>query len=424
MEIEMNHQPLYGVCKTDILALIIAIVSVIYGTTSCRRHTDYDPYHGVAPCAITAPIDSLIEEYFPGVDKGHNPGGIITVMRRDTIVYNRSFGYGRLDTHTLLSDSTTLNLSSISKLFTGVAIARLIEKGLISPDDTISKFFPKFPKKYFGRITVAHMLSHTSGLPDLRPTDQSQWDEYLEKHKSSFGYDRDYRRFGSEQEHMRTFENLDTIAFEPGTHYDRYDMAYVLVAPLIETLTGCKFDDWMDENLFRPAGMTETFYLDPSTPEPLGEAHGYRISEGDAKSSTFRSPDSKWEEYDYDEVDYFNTKADRGAWSSSRDIMRFFRALRNGKIISRESIEKIIQPVHATNQPNVSYGLGIPVERKPYCSPKAYHMNVNGGFGAIDCWWPEGDVCYIILTNRNDWQPRQRELMFAIDRLIRENGWD
>lgn len=396
--------------------IFIILGAVFYGVLSCTHSDGYRADHGVAPCEITAPLDSLFGGLFPAGE----PGAIVAVMRDGEIVYDHAYGYSRLDSLARVTDSTVFNLSSVSKLFSGVALMKMVEQGIITLDDSLSRFFPSFPARYFDKIRVSHVLSHSSGLPDLRPLGEDEWSCYLETHKSVFGYDLDYRRYGTGVEYIKCFENLDTIAFEPGTHYDARDISYVLVAPLIEAATGDNFEAWMKENIFEPAGLTETYYYNVSFHHPR-LAHGYKLAESTEPTSTFRSEDGRWEEYDCDEADYFLTKADRGVCGSARDFMRFKRALREGRIISKASIDTMLTPIIATHVPFVDFGLGTAVRRIPGTSAKAYHMNMNGGFSAVECWWPDGDVDYLIFTSRNDWN--QHAVVAAVDSIIASKGW-
>ena len=116
-----------------------------------------------------------------------------------------------------------------------------------------------------------------------------------------FALGEDYARYGTGTEFMHSFQHMTVAEFAPGIHYDRQDAAYILVAPLIERVTGRNFVDWMDENIFRPAGMREAFYYTYDGGLPT-TAHAYRPARRDTSPLVFRSDDGKWEEYDLGEV--------------------------------------------------------------------------------------------------------------------------
>lgn len=400
----------------DAVALLLAFIVLLSGVESCSRANTYRADHGVAPCEITPAFDSL----FSALLTDDAPGAIVTVMRGDSVMYNHAFGLARLDSADRVTDSTIFNISSASKLITGVAIMKLVEQGLVHLDDSLSKYFPEFPNRYFDHITLRNVLTHTSGLPDLRPTNRNEWSEYLDNHVSTFGYDRDYRLYGTENEHMQSFVELDTIVNAPGAHYDRRDISYILIAPLIERVTGQKFTKWMKANIFAPIGMNETFYYCAGLRVPR-MAHGYRPADPARAVETYRSDDGLWDEYDYNEAEYFLTKADRGVFSSARDFRRFRRALAKGEIISQASIDSLLTPYIMTQQPNVMFGLTTAIDLTEGKPRKSYHLNANGGFSTITCWWPDKDVTYLVFASRNDFD--QRRVMAQADSIIAAAGW-
>ncbi len=395
---------------------LLIIFAIVIGLSCCRPshtcHTD----HGVPTCDITHSLDSIFINIFPG----NEPGGIATVMLDGKIIYNHAFGVMDLSTGEQITDSTLFNLSSASKIFTSVALLKLQEQGMLNLDDSLSKYFPEFKGEFFNNITVRHILTHSSGLPDLRPRNENDWQKYLSSHKSLFVIGDDYRLYGREEEHMKIFQNLEKLEFEPGTHYQRDDASYILVAPLIERVTGMEFDSWMDENIFKPAGMKEAFYYKPDF-KMHKMAHAYKKSEGNTDPNTYISADGQWEEYDYGEVPFFLIKADRGIYTSARDFMQWNRALYSGKIISDSSMQAMATPYLKTGIPFVSFGLGSAVSNAPNFPPKIYHLNSNGGFATVEATWPSKRLNYIIFANRSDWD--LRKMANAMDSILLSKGY-
>jgi len=244
-----------------LISIFVAFLVVII---ACSKTNDYRADHGIPPCEYTAALDSLFAPIFPD----NLPGGIVAVMRNDTVIYDHAFGLANLDSMQMVTDSTLFNLASASKIFCATALLKLHEQGLISLNDSLHKFFPEFEAPFFKKIRVRNILTHSSGLPDLRPRNTAEWNLYLKGHNSVFGEDRDYRLYGSENDYIEIFRDLEATEFEPGKHYQRTDPAFILVVPLIERVTGVNFDDWMAENIFEPAGLTDTYYS-PAVPYPV-----------------------------------------------------------------------------------------------------------------------------------------------------------
>lgn len=395
---------------------------VLLGATiaaGCRHKTDeYRADSGIAPCEITEPLDSLFTPMFPE----NGPGAIAAVMRDGKIVYQHSFGLSRLDEPQRITDSTVFNIASGSKTFASVALLKLNQ----DPDidillsDPLSKYFPEFPKKIFDKIKVIDIMNQTSGLPELRPRNTEEWDEYLSTTSSVFIEAPDFRLFGTEEEHMKVFALLDSTDYEPSVHYQRTDPALVLIAPLIERVTGQKYDSWMKENIFDPAGLHETSYYGDIDRYKDRLTHGYRAVT--ISTSDPNSPDSKWEEYDYGEADFFLTKADRGAFSSVRDILSFRKQLFDGKIIADSMLELYRRPsitVPTSHDTKMAMGMGL--RTRPGYPVTIYHSDYNGGYRYIEVSFPDIDLHYVIMATRADWDGNRT--IDAVDSILKVKEW-
>ncbi len=391
----------------------IAVLSIICSCSPDKR----GGMESLPPCAVTEGLDSLFSGIFP---EEEGPGGIAMVMRNDTVVYRHAFGVADLQSKEPINDSTLFNLSSASKIFTSAALLKLCEQGMLSLDDSLSKFFPEFNEEVFAPLTIRHILTHSSGLPDPRPANAKEWSKYQDMHHSVFVDNEDYALYGDEGEHMHSFQNLTRADFEPGTHYNRQDPAYILVAPIIEKVTGSTFEEWMDRNIFKPAGTKETFYYSYLSEMPP-TSHAYRKADGRPASLAFRSEDGRWEEYDFGEAPFFLTRADRGVYSSARDFMVWNRALYSGKIISDSSLKVINMPYIPTDVPMVSFGLGTAIREEPGFPLKSYHMNSNGAYSIVEGTWPEEKLHYIVFANRADWD--YRAVTASIDSIFKAKGF-
>lgn len=220
---EQKHTRTFGSLAIRPVAAITILASVMLLVWACSRTSNKHNMPELPATAVTAPLDSL----FTSIFDGNGPGAIIMVARGDSLVYRRAFGYADIESGTRISDSTVFNLSSASKVLSSVALLRLAEQGKINLDDSLSKYFPEFPERFFSHITIRHILTHSTGLPDLLPRNNDEWNIYLVDHKSIFGFGNDYRLYGSDKEYMQVFENLDSVDFEPGRHYQRNDPGYI-----------------------------------------------------------------------------------------------------------------------------------------------------------------------------------------------------
>lgn len=395
---------------------ISLLVCILPSISSCSGSPSKE-LSAIPHCEITAPLDSLVNTLFPS---DNEPGCVLAVMRGDSIVYEKCIGVADLDSMKAITGNTVFNLSSSSKLFTSIAMLKLIDEGKLSLDDTLDKFFPEFPAEIFNKITIRHLMTHTSGLPDLRPCTPAEWTKFVADNNTVFGDFDTYRLYGRVDEYMKLFQHLKRTLFEPGSHYIRHDPSYMLITPLIERITGSGFETWMERNIFNPAGVKGIYYYQPGH-EYRNIAHAYTHRDNNDSRRTRRCADGRWKEADYGEVDFFLSRADRGAYASARTFLRFLGALYSGKIVPQSTVAKTTVTYYDSTMPNVHFGLGNAILIEPGMPLKRYHMYNNGGFQIIEATWPEAEISYVMFANRNDWDYRMTAA--KIDKIIKSKGW-
>ena len=363
---------------------------------------------------MCTPLDSLFSTIFTDPSE---PGAVVMICHGDTILYNRSFGMADLGRDTELTDSTVFNIASASKTFATAAIIKLRDSGRLSLDDNLSKFFPEFPEHVFSRVTLRHVLSHTSGLPDKRPRTADQWNEYIKTNQSPFGYGPDYLLYGREEELTSFFKTVDSLISEPGSRYEYQNAPYLLIPTIVERVTGKSYEAWMKQNIFKPAGLQETDYYDPAKLM----AHAYAPANRDNTDGRFRSKDGRWVEQDYGETEFFLTRADQGVCTSPKEFSKWIQALYKGQIISRKSLDEVNRPVVDTDVDSIQYGLGLFVQditSKPY---KVFHNRNNGGFSIFEAVFPSQHLYYLIFSNRSDWD--RYHTAKAMDSILMSHKW-
>lgn len=355
--------------------------------------------------SVTAELDTLFAEKFP--DDG--PGAEVVVVRGGHIVYEHGFGLADLETRAPITDTTMFNICSVSKQFSAVALLKLAEEGKLSLDDSVAKYFPQFKAPFYRDITLRHLLSHTSGIPDARPRTEEQWARYRAENDSRFDCVRDFKLFCDESESCRYLEKLDTLNFPPGTGYEYMNPTFQLVLMIVEQVTGEDFDTWMHDHIFVPAGMPGTVYFEPGRDIPA-MAHGYS-----------RGKDGHWQEDDYGECSFFQTKADGGIYTTAKEFIAWDKALFGDIVISAASRAEAHTGHVATDIPDTDYGYGWFIERHPDRPQKIYHTGDNGGFYIFEGRFPEKDLFYLIFANQPHWD--RTETVEQVDSIFRRNGW-
>ena len=361
-------------------------------------------------------IDSLFTAHY-SIDgnenpKFTNPGGAVLIMKGDSILFDKGYGIANYEDSSKIDGNTFFNIASCSKQFSAVAILKMDDQKLIDIHKSIYDVSPKVlpylpPKKApFSAITVANLMSHSSGIPDARPRD-----------------DREFVLKATDMQSIEYMKNLDSLHFQPGTQYEYINPTFQLLYLFIEKISGLPFEQYMHDNIFVPAGMDSIVYFEPDRKIPH-MAHGYVTDTPDAKEGA-----KKFHEYDYGEESFFATKADGGIYTSTHQFIKWIKALRDNKIISAKIKSEAQSPVTKVtgskycdyqNRPNTYYGYGWFIEQQPGFPLKVYHTGDNGGFQIYEAFFPSTNLTVLVFENRNDHD--RWDMVTALDKILKKAG--
>lgn len=340
-------------------------------------------------------VDQLLKPLFPADE----PGAAVLIMKGDSILYDKGFGLANLETGAKIDGNTPMNIASISKQFTAVAVLQLVQEGKISLEDPVSRFFPEFKNGIWEEITVGHLLSHSSGVPDGR--------DYLT---------REQKIAGDEALAIEFMKELDYRNFAPGSAYEYINPTYVLCGYIVERVSGEAFTDYVQKHLFDSAGMDRTYYFDRTREYP-DAAHGYEYENvedmpEERTATKFKGP-KDWYEYDFGEETFFATRPDGGIYTSTHEFVKWEKALRKASVLQKEYLDQAMTPHISTtgspwslyqNRENTWYGYGWFIEPATEKTPlRIYHTGDNGGFKALAARYPQQDLLILVFANRADW---------------------
>ena len=367
------------------LFILISLAMVV----SCKQNPEKEQ---------VAQLDKLCASLFPADE----PGAAVLVMKGDDIIFDKGYCIADINTKKPIDGNTFFNIASVSKQFTAVAILQLAEAGMLSLDDPVSKYFPEFKADFWKDITIKHLLSHSSGVPDARG-----------------GIPRELKITGDEALAMSYLPDLDFLHFQPGEAYEYINPTFVMCGAIVEKVSGQPFAEYVTEHILRPAGMDQTLYFDPEHQDLIPNmAHGYEYAdvedmpeERTADSTPTKEP-KNWYEYDYGEETFFATKPDGGMYTSTHQFVEWEKALRTNKVLSEASRVDAQSP-HTfvsdspwsdyQNRPNIWYGYGWFVEPKTDTTKEViYHTGDNGGFKILAARYPEDNALVLIFANRAD----------------------
>lgn len=322
---------------------------------------------------------ALIDAFVAAKRKHHNFNGNVLIAEKGRIIYNKSAGFADFKTRQPLSDRSVFNLASISKQFTAAAVLLCRDRGLLSLDDSLSKYFPEIP--YEG-ITLRQMLTHTSGLPEQNELLYKYWDS----EKPAFN--RDMIELLIKQK--------PPAAFKPGEGFKYCNTNYSLLASIVEKVTGQKFRDFLAKNIFEPAGMKQTRLRNLENGYvtlPL-QTENYIF---DAEKERFSLPEDipQWKKA----IPVAGMVGAGNVYSTAADLLKWEESLKTGKILSRKIIEEMESAqVKGSVDGSDAYGYGLAV-KSIYGDTKIFHYGGTLGYWNSFQHFKNADRTVIVLTN-------------------------
>jgi len=340
---------------------------------------------------MNAEIDSLFQSYF----KSGEPGGSVLLVKDNKVFYQKGFGIADITTKQPITSKTLFNVGSISKTFVAYGILKLASESKLSLDDDMYKYFPDFKKKSNAKqVKLYHLLTHTSGIPDSRPV-KDQHDFYLT---------------AKDEENFAPLKQTKALQFDPGTKYKYSNPAFNGLSLVIEKVTGKKWQDYINEIIFKPAGMSTSTITDGPHPQ-TGVSHAY-----------IKNKNGFFEELDYGEEPTFAAAGNGGVWSSVEELWKYEQAIQQHIFLDSERINKSRTvypfPEWKDSIPN-RLGLSWFLTTEMGLSMTG-HTGSQGGFISDYCWLPEKKFFYVLLCNI----PKPiKEIRSKIFTLLQQHNW-
>lgn len=306
-------------------------------------------------------IDAFIKKYH----FLEHLNGSILIAKNGVPVYEAYHGkQGFPHKKDSINADTPFQIASTSKPFTAAAVLQLIEQGKLSLSDTIQKFFPGFPYK---DITIKGMLTHRSGLPNyLYYMDKAHWDQ---------------RKLVTNQEVLQTLMTWNVPkSYRPNVHFSYCNTNYVLLAMIVEKITGVPFPQYMKQNFFDKFGMTHTHI---ATIEDTTATLSYKANGG------------VWVK-DYSDGPY----GDKNVYSTPRDLLKWDQAWYNGLVVSPPMMDSAFKGYSNEKPSQHNYGLGWRLLFIPNGKKVVYHNGHWHGFNSAFARLTEEKATIIILCNK------------------------
>jgi len=301
------------------------------------------------------------------------PGAAVIVVKDGSVVFRRGYGLANLELKVPVRPEMVFRLCSVTKQFTAAAVMMLVESGKLRLDDDVHKFFPEISTG--GKtITVANLLTHTSGLKD--PINKI-WPERMREDMSPL-------------ELIDLFKN-DPLEMEPGSKESYSNSNYVLLGAVIEKVSGQKYGEFLANNIFKPLGMVHTSYERNQVVVP-GRVTGYVFNGTVYLDAAYLSMSQLF--------------AAGGLISSVDDLALWNAGLDSGRILSSKAARALFTPFRLKSGENGDYGYGW-VIGKFLGREVASHAGGIPGFRAYVFRMPTDHVYVALLSNNEtlDTQP-------------------
>jgi CubicO group peptidase (beta-lactamase class C family) len=308
-------------------------------------------------------LDQLLSAQFPP----SQPGAAVLIAKQGQIIYKKAFGSADLQLKVPLNADMVFNIASITKQFTAVAILQLAEQGKISLQDSLQKFVPDFPSKGH-TITIENLLTHTSGIKDYMQIDYRT--PFLERWDFT------------PTQLIDSFKNY-ALNFEPGTQFSYSNSGYYLLGYIIEKLSGKRYQNYIQDNLLQPLGLTHTYFDSAGIIIP-NRVNGYRQEGSDFRNADYWSPT----------IEY----AAGGLISNVEDLFKWHAGLYSYQLLKKETLQKAFTAYQLKSGQPTTYGYGWFLKTANNIQT-IEHQGGLAGFMSNEIYYPAEDIFIAILCN-------------------------
>lgn len=326
----------------------------------------YSWAQGVRP--ITNETTRRIDAVFAAWDSPRSPGCVVGVSQNGNLAYSRGYGMSNLEHDVPLMRDSILSIGSISKQFTAFSIALLASQGKLSFDDDVRRYWPELPD-YGQKITIRHLLAHTSGLRDA-------WDLLF--------------LVGGRSGDVITQDDVLSLAarqkspdFVPGAEYFYNNAGYVMLAEIVKRVSGQSQRDFAETRIFGPLGMRDTSINDIRTMIVPRRAAGYQPG-----------PGGGWRNW-FPVTEIVGTD---GVVTTVGDLLMWEQNFEDARVGGRALVDEMQTLGRLNDGTSTGYGFGLEVGT--YRGVRAVgHGGTAGGYVANVVRFPDQHVAIAVLCN-------------------------
>ncbi len=341
-----------------ILTSGIAVVHILFTLIACTSSGDSRYAYWTN--------SHYVDQIFTRWNKPDSPGAAVVVLKNGSIIHKRGYGKANLKNGMPITSSTVFEVGSIAKQFTAMAIALLTERGKISLDDDIRKYVPEVYD--FGKpITIRHLIYHTSGMRN--------WEVLFKL----VGY---HGQLNSGQVLDMIYHQKE-LNFDPGEEYTYCNTGYLLLAEVVQRVTGQSFPEWTRANIFEPLEMTNTRFCDDPGKIMTNRALGYMPN----KNGGFREIPYAWA-----------VPGPTSLFTTAEDLAKWMKNFTKKQLGGTKVVNQMIQQGALNNATTLDYAFGLVIDEYKGLK-RIQHEGGWSGFRSVLVFFPQQDFGAVILGN-------------------------
>src|SRR5271168_3725060 len=328
--------------------------------------------------AQTLPPDVIkqVDKVFEKWDKPDSPGCALGIYKDGQIVYKRGYGTANLNDDVAITPATVFHVASMSKQFTAASIVLLALQGKLSLDDDVRKYIPELPD--FGeRITIRHLVHHTSGLRD-------QWN-VLELAGWRYSLD-----LITDDDVMSVMTRHKDLNFKPGDKHVYCNTGYTLMGLIVKRVSGMSLREFTIKNIFEPLGMTHTHFRDDHAEIIKHDALGY---EQEGKDKPFEMS-----------LTNFDTVGATSLHTTVEDLQLWDENFYHPKVGGAAFIQQMLERGKLNSGEQLDYAFGL-VESKYKGLPTVDHGGADAGYRSDLTRFPDQHFSAAVLCNSAETNP-------------------
>ncbi len=356
------------------------------GETSCSNQIKKNRKVVIKPTLKKVPFEAekkkALKAYFDKLAQYGGFNGNVLIAQNDKVIFEQSYGYASFRPKKKLDTLSSFKIGSVSKQFTAMAILQLYEQGCLSLQDTVQRFFPDFPYK---DINVHDLLCHRSGLMN-----------YIYFCENSGLYDS--LSIDNQDVIQLLTDSFPTRYYPPKRRFDYSNTGYMLLAGIVEKVSGMRFPDYMQKNIFTPLNMKSSYIFDVN-----------HLKEDSCLVTSYAR------RYVENPPDYLDgVYGDKGVCTTAKDLFLWEQALFDYQLISDTTLHLAFGNHGKSKRAKINYGYGWRVFQYKSDIRVAYHAGWWHSYRSLLVHSEKDRTSIIVLENKQKGRMPKRDILLDI----------